>query len=166
MTLNAATALSDEARALVGDILNRALADEFALSLAARDYHWHVSGPRFRNLYELFNEQYRELDRWIECIGERARALGVTAQTGWNDLIRAPRISPARGVDLNAACMIAELIGLHDQVAERLRTDANACAERYADATTAELLSGLVEYHESIAWMMGELLEDHALASA
>jgi starvation-inducible DNA-binding protein len=166
MTLHSATALSEEARARVGDILNHALADEFALSMAARDYHWHVTGPRSRNLYELFNEQYHELDRWIGRLGERARVLGIVAQTGWSDLIRAPRISPARGRDLSAACMMAELISLHDQTAERLRADAAACAERHGDAASAELLHGLIEYHESIAWMLGELLEDQALARA
>lgn len=166
MTLNSATALSDEARVRVGEILNHALADEFALSMAARDYHWHVTGPQSRNLYELFNEQYHELDRWIGRIGERARALGIAARTGWSDLIRAPRISPARGVDLSAACMMAELVHLHDQTAERLRADATACAERHGDPISAELLNGLIEYHESIAWMLGELLEDETLARA
>lgn len=151
---------------MVGDILNHALADEFALSSAARDYRWHVSGPQFRSLEAVFDEQYRELDRWIEKIGERARVLGVAARTGWSDLIQTPRIAPARGADLNAACMIAELIGLHDQMAERLKADAELCAQQYSDAATAGLLGGLVEYHETIAWMLGELLEDRAVAQA
>lgn len=158
--------LSDAARAEVGEILNLTLADEFALSSAARDYHWNVTGPQFRSLNELFDEQYRELDRWVERIGERARSLGITARTGWSELIRAPRICPARGADLSATCMMGELINLHDRVAEQLRADVKACNDRCRDFATAQLLQHLVEYHETAAWVLGELMENHEMAHA
>lgn len=163
MSPTTVTALSAEARERVGELLNRALAEEFALAAAARDYHWNVSGPQFRSLYETFDQQYHELDCWIEKIGERARAVGVTPRTSWSELVAAPRLRPARGADLNGACMLAELIALHDQVADWLRS-----AQVYpaADAVTAELFSSLLEYHETAAWMLGELLEDRELAQA
>jgi starvation-inducible DNA-binding protein len=166
MPLHSVTALSDEARARVGDILNHALADEFALLMAARDSLRHVTDIQSRDLYELCSEQYRQLDRCIGQIGERARALGIAAQTGGRGPNRASRISPASGVDLSAACMMAELINLHDQMAERLRADAGTCAQCHGDPISAELLNGLIECHESIAWMLGELLEDQALVRA
>lgn len=152
--------MSCDGRAELGELLNRALAEEFALSAAARDYHWHVSGPQFRSLNEVFDRQYRELDGWIGRLGERARAVGVVPRTSWNELISAPQIRPARGADLNAACMLAELIALHDQVAGELR----ALAPRCPDPATRELVTELIEYHETAAWMLGELLEDRELA--
>ncbi|HYP17683.1 MAG TPA: ferritin-like domain-containing protein, partial [Opitutus sp.] len=94
--------LSPEAREQVGSILNHALADEFALSAATRDYHWNVTGPHFRSLHELFDEQYHQIDALIEKLGERARVIGVVAQTGWTELINAPRFTPSRGADLSA----------------------------------------------------------------
>jgi starvation-inducible DNA-binding protein len=158
--------LSDEARECVGGILNHALADEFALSSATRDYHWNVSGPNFRSLNELFDGQYRDLDRWIERIVERARALGVTALSGWTELINAPRFTPRRGADLTASTMLAVLIELHDLMARQLDGDATQCAAECGDNVTSELLRELVEYHETTAWVLGELLEDCEFAQA
>lgn len=158
--------LSEEARECVGKILNQTLADEFALSSATRDYHWNVSGPQHRNLYELFDEQYHALDAWIEKIAERARMLGVTALTGWAELIKAPRFTPPRGADLNTGTMMAALIDLHDFMTRELGADAGRCEADCGDPLTAELLRALVEYHETTAWMLGELLEDRQLAEA
>lgn len=166
MSPHTATALSDAAREQLGEILHRALADESALASVARDFHWNVTGPHFRNLTELFDEQYRELDRWIEKLGDRARSLGVALHTAGGELLQGARISPVAGAGLNAACMLAELISLHDRVASQLRADVDSCANRHGDAATAELLSGLIEYHETAAWILGELLEDRELAEA
>lgn len=157
---------SPETRACVGKILNQTLADEFALSSATRDYHWNVTGRNQRSLQELFDAQYHELDAWIEKLGARARAIGVTAETGWTELIRAPRFTPARGADLNAGTMMAALIELHDQMSHQLAIDAETCASPTVDPVTAELLRALLEYHETTAWMLGELLEDRELAEA
>lgn len=158
--------VSETARERLGEILNHALADEFALSAAARDYHWNVTGPHYRSLQEFFDEQYRQIDAWIEKIGERARALGVVARAGWAELIKAPRFTPARGADLTAPCMMTTLATLHEHMAERLREDCAACADEGGDAVTAELLRELIEFHETAAWMLGELLEDRELARA
>ncbi|ACB73916.1 Dps family protein [Opitutus terrae] len=156
------TVLTDEARTRVGELLNHALAEESALSVAARDYHWHVSGPQFRSLHEVFDQQHRELDGWVERLGERARGLGVAPRASWNELLAATQLRPARGADLNASCMLAEMIGMHDHVADWLRSKLASDT----DAATAELLHELVEYHETAAWMLGELIENHELAQA
>ena len=150
----------------VGQVLNHALADEFALALAARDYQWNVAGPQFRNLHELFGEQYHALDRWIERIVERARMLGVPVCTGWSELIRAPRFAPTRGADLTATAMMEQLIELHSVMAQQLTADADVCATKCGDAFTAEMLRELAEYHETTGWMLGELRSDRELAEA
>ncbi len=166
MYYNVNNELSAEARECVGSILNHALADEFALSAATRDYHWNVTGPHFRNLHELFDEQYHQIDDWIEKLGERARVLGVVTHTGWTDLIQAPRFTPTRGVDLSARSMLSVLRQLHDRMADRLRRDAEACAVDCGDPVTATLLRELVEYHETTSWVLGELLHDRERAQA
>ena len=165
MYLNVNNELSAGAREHVGTILSHALADEFALSAATRDYHWNVTGPQFHSLHELFDEQYHEIDAWMEKLGERARVIGVAAQSGWTELIKAPRFTPVRGADLSARSMMSALAGLHDRMSACLRADARACAGTFGDSVTAELLNELAEYHESISWMLGELLQDRAQAS-
>jgi starvation-inducible DNA-binding protein len=164
MHQNAPISLSPEVRERVGSILNHALADEFALSSAARDYHWNVTGPQSRSLNELFNQQYHQIDQWIEKIADRARTIGITAQSGWSELIKAPRFTPPAGAELDAHHMIVALAGLHESMAERLRQDADVCRAIDGDAPTAELLTELLEYHDTMAWMLRELLEDRALA--
>ncbi|HWA87679.1 MAG TPA: DNA starvation/stationary phase protection protein [Opitutus sp.] len=155
-----------ETRAGVGQILNHVLADEFALSAATRDYHWNVTGPQFRCLQELFDEQYRQLDRWSERIGERVRALGVAAKTGWRELVQARRFRPAPGAGLSADQMMAALIALHEYLAQHLQRDKDECAEQFGDGATAELLAELAEYHDTTAWMLGELMTDRERAEA
>jgi starvation-inducible DNA-binding protein len=166
MYLNAPTSLPAAVREQVGSVLNHALADEFALSAAARDYHWNVTGPQSRSLTELFDQQYHQVDQWIEKIADRARMIGIVAQTGWSELIQAPRIAPQCGADLDARAMMVALAALHECMVERLQSDADICANEYGDSVTAELLHELVEYHETSAWMLGELLEDPELAEA
>jgi starvation-inducible DNA-binding protein len=158
-----ANQLTPDAREQTAEILHRALADEFALSAATRDYHWNVSGPQFRSLSELFGDQYRQLDQWIEKLGDRARLFGATAHTSWTDLISSARFMPARGVDLNVAGMMSGLMGLHDRMVGRLRADARICSSVCQDLATSELLKALAEFHETTAWMLGELLEDREL---
>jgi starvation-inducible DNA-binding protein len=160
------TTLTPEARDQVGSILNHALADEFALSSAARDYHWNVSGPHFRSLNEIFDEQYHQLDEWIERIAERAHSLGIAAQTGWAELIKAPRFTPAPGATLSAAGMMEALVTMHECMAERLHEDAATCAENVGEVLTSNFLNELIEYHETAAWMLGELLADRERAQA
>lgn len=166
MYINVNNELSVGSRERVGVILNHALADEFALSAATRDYHWNVTGPHFRSLHELFDEQYHQLDDWLEKLGERARVLGVGAQTGWTDLIHAPSFTPVRGTDLNARSMLSVLAELHNRLAAELRRAARDCADECGDPVTAELLDELVEYHDTTAWVLGELLQDRERAQA
>lgn len=166
MYVNAPTTLPADVRERVGSILNHALADEFALSAAARDYHWNVTGPQSRSLNELFDQQYHQVDQWIEKIADRARTLGVIAQTGWSQLIRAPRFAPRPGADLSARAMMVSLASLHDRMAGQLRNDSAACAGECGDPATAELLDELIEFHETSSWMLGELVDDTELAEA
>ena len=157
---------SPEARPEIGGILNHVLADEFALSAATRDYHWNVTGPHFRNLRELFDEQYHQLDRWTERVVERARLLGVAAHTGWRDLVKLRRFRPAPGAGLSAGRMMTALIELHEYIGRELQREIERCVAQFGDAGTAELLGELAEYHETTAWLLGELLDDRERAQA
>ncbi|HVU25482.1 MAG TPA: DNA starvation/stationary phase protection protein [Opitutus sp.] len=150
----------------MGRILNHLLADEFALSATTRDYHWNVSGPQSRSLQELFDEQHRQLDRWSERIGERVRALGLAAKTGWRELVQARRFRPAPGAGLSADEMMAALVALHEYLAAHLQRDTDECAGSFGDPVTAGLLAELAEYHETTAWMLGELRNDRERVEA
>ncbi len=151
--------LNDVARLEVGQILNLLLADEFVLYATTRDYHWNVTGPEFRSLHQQFEEQYDQIAGWIDDVAERARAIGVGARGNFADLAKAARSSADPGIDLPAEHMLAELLALHEEMVVQLRSDSEACLERYKDAGTADFLTGLMEKHEKAAWMLRAQLE-------
>jgi starvation-inducible DNA-binding protein len=151
--------LNDEARLEVGQILNLILADEFVLYVTTRDYHWNVTGPDFRSLHLEFETQYEQLAKWIDDVAERARSIGVGARGNLADLVKSARSSADPGVDLPGEHMLSELLALHEELIVQLRTDSDACIERFGDAGTADFLTGLMERHEKAAWMLRAQLE-------
>ena len=159
-------ALDEEVRRPVTLLLDHVLADEFALSTATRDYHWTITGPHFRSLYELFDEQYRELDQWMEKIVDRARSTGLTVRTGWKALTESPHFEPVGGATLTPRNMLSALIGLHEDMAERLRSNPDSEHALGLLPGLSGLLEELQEYHETTAWLLSELLQDRELAQA
>jgi starvation-inducible DNA-binding protein len=153
--------LADKSRTKVGHLLNQVLADEFRLTAATKDYHWNVTGSNFHGLHILLDEQYHEIDVQIDAVAERARAIGVRANGSWEELTHAARLRAVSGAGLKGLRMIAELLDLHERMIVHLRQDIDACAETYDDAGTADFLTGLMEFHETKAWMLRALTESH-----
>jgi starvation-inducible DNA-binding protein len=151
--------LDDESRLEVGRMLNLLLADEYILYSATRDYHWNVTGPEFQSLHLQFETQYEQLAQWIDDVAERARSIGVGARGNWAELTKAARSSADPGVDLSDEHMLSELLALHEEMIVRLRTDSGTCANRFKDGGTADFLTGLMERHEKVAWMLRSQLE-------
>jgi starvation-inducible DNA-binding protein len=151
--------LNDEARLEIGQMLNLILADEYVLYATTRDYHWNVTGPEFLSLHKQFEAQYEQAAVWIDDVAERARAIGVGARGNWGDLTKAARSSADPGIGISAEHMLSELLALHEEMIVQLRTDSEACLERFKDAGTADFLTGLMEQHEKAAWMLRSQLE-------
>ncbi len=140
-------------------MLNLILADEYVLYTTTRDYHWNVTGPGFLSLHQQFEAQYTLIAEWIDQVAERARAIGVGARGNWANLTAAARTSANPGIDLPAEQMFSELLSLHEGLVGQLRTDSQACLERFNDTGTADFLTGLMEEHEKLAWMLRAELE-------
>jgi starvation-inducible DNA-binding protein len=151
--------LNEEDRLEVGEMLNLLLADESVLAATARDYHWNVTGQEFYSLHELFDAQYHQAAGWVDEIAERARAIGVGARGNWSDLAKAARCSSDPGINLPAEHMLGELLALHEEMIIQLRSDGDACLDRFKDAGTADFLTGLMGQHEKAAWMLRAQLE-------
>jgi starvation-inducible DNA-binding protein len=135
--------LSKEQRAGVVKILNAMLSDEYLLYTKTRNYHWNVTGPQFHDLHKFFEEQYTELNEIVDEVAERARTLA-----GWY-----PKSSE----------MIANLLADHEAIIRQLRSDLETCADKYHDIGTSDFLTGLMEQHEKMAWMLRAFLEDESV---
>jgi len=151
--------LNEKSRQGVVEILNTLLTDEFVLATKTRNCHWNVTGPHFHDLHKFFDAQYEELDAILDDVAERARALGGHAVGTLAEFLELARLKEQLGQYPNAQEMIAELRDDHETVICQLRGDVEQCATQLGDAGTADFLTGLMEQHEKMAWMLRAVLE-------
>lgn len=142
------TGITGKARESLAKILDHVLQDECSLLATTRDYRWNVTGPNLYSLHRLFDEQRRQLDFWLQRVMERTKLIGLGKAIPARMLARAEEAK--RGAGLPARTMIGDLLRQHEGLAHRLRDD----LEHLRDPVTADLLQGLVEFHETTAWML------------
>lgn len=146
--------LQDKTRYEVCRILNTLLADEFVLSTRTKNYHWNVTGPHFPELHALFGEQYRKLDGFVDRIAERVRALGGNPPGTLVGFLRYTRLSEHPKVHLSAEEMVDGLLEDHELLVRDLREDLERHPELRLDVGTTDFLTGILQEHETTAWML------------
>ena len=151
--------ISDKNRKESAEILNRLLSNEYVLYTKTRNYHWNVTAPDFSELHKFFEAQYEELDEIIDEVAERARALGVHSAATLKEFLEEASLKESPGDYPNAARMIANLLRDHETVIQHLRADLRICDERLGDMGTSDFLTGLMEQHEKMAWMLRSYLK-------
>ena len=156
--------ISEGDRNEIAGALSGLLADTFTLYLKTHNFHWNVTGPMFRTLHLMFEEQYNELWTAGDLLAERVRALGVFAPATYKEFTRLTSIKDEDGVPA-ATEMIRQLVEGHETTARTARK-AFTIAEKAADAPTADLLTERMQVHEKTAWMLRSLLAEEGTAAA
>ena len=133
--------------------LNGALADTLALYLKTKNFHWHVAGPRFRDLHLLFDEHAIELRDQIDDIGERVRKLGEVTLTSIGSVARATQVKDQDSTDLDAEAMVKELHADNVAMIKRLK-GMKPLAEEAGDNATDGLLDDWTDMAEQRAWFL------------
>lgn len=149
----------DKGRDAVVATLNALLADEAVLYTKTRNYHWNVRGMQFNDLHRFFDGQYGELNEIVDEVAERARALGGTAIGTLAEFQKQSRLKEKPGDVPDAAGMIRNLLADHESIIRTLRGDLQSALETHGDAGTSDFLTGLMEKHEKMAWMLRAFLE-------
>jgi len=157
--------LSDEQRQGVIELLNHDLSDAYLLLIKTKKYHWDVVGPQFRTLHQLWDEQYETLSESIDAMAERVRALGGYPVGTAAGFLKYASISEHEGEIPTATEMVANLVNDHEQIIRNLREHVDQCSENFHDEGTADFLTGLMEGHEEMAWMLRSFIEGQALKS-
>ncbi|HEY7254036.1 MAG TPA: DNA starvation/stationary phase protection protein [Methylomirabilota bacterium] len=152
MTFN--IGLSESNRDSVVRILNNLLADEYVLYTKTRNYHWNVVGPQFNDLHKFFQEQYEALDEMVDEVAERARSLGGKAYGTLAEFSQHSRLKEQPGKQPAAVTMVGNLQADHEAMVRTLRADLETVMEKHNDAGTNDFLTGLMEKHEKMAWML------------
>ncbi|PPS39099.1 Dps family protein [Chroococcidiopsis sp. TS-821] len=155
--------LSDEQRAGVVKLLNRDLADAYLVLIKTKKFHWDVVGPQFRSLHEIWEEQYTALTENIDSIAERVRALGGFPVGTAKGFLENSTIQEQEDNIPLATEMVAQLVDDHEQIIRNLREHVDQCSEEFHDEGTADFLTGLMEQHEEMAWMLRSFIEGEAL---
>jgi starvation-inducible DNA-binding protein len=156
--------LSEEQRNGVCELLNKDLADTNLLLIKTKKYHWDVTGPEFRSLHELWEEQYEILTESIDSTAERVRQLGNFPVGTAEGFIRFSSIKEHTGDVPTAHQMVANLADDHEQIIRNLREHIDACSEDFHDEGTADFLTGVMEQHEEMAWMLRSFIEGYSIS--
>jgi starvation-inducible DNA-binding protein len=149
------TDLSAKATKDLAGMLNALLADVFALYLKTKNFHWHVSGPHFRDLHLLFDEQAGELLAMTDPIAERVRKVGGTTLRSIGHIAREQRVSDNDAAYVEPLDMLAELQEDNQTLARRMR-EAHGVCEEHEDIATASLLEVWVDQAEQRKWFLFE----------
>jgi starvation-inducible DNA-binding protein len=162
-SVNTNIGLTDEQRDGVVSILNTLLADAYLMYTKTRNYHWNVVGPQFNDLHKFFEVQYEALNDIVDEVAERARSLGGNATGTLVEFLKQTRLQEAAGEYPEASEMIAHLLADHETTIRNLRMALVTCADTYHDVGTSDFLTGLMERHEKMAWMLRSFIETKRL---
>ena len=157
--------LTEEQRHGVIELLNRDLADQYLLIIKTKKYHWDVVGPQFRTLHTLWEEQYNTLTINLDATAERIRALGGYPLGTAAGFVQYSTIKEHPNDLPSANEMVSRLVQDHEQIIRNLRNDIDKCGDEFHDEGTADFLTGLMEQHEEMAWMLRSFIEGEELQS-
>ena len=138
----------------VSKALNSLLADEFVLYTKTRNAHWNVEGPDFHTMHLYFEAQYNELDDIMDSVAERIRSLGHYAPATLKSFLELTHLTEQLREKNDSAGFIKELLGDHESIIVYLRGLITPLVDKFHDLGTSDYLTGLMETHEKMAWML------------
>lgn len=148
----------DNSKTALVDGLNGLLADHFALYLKTKNFHWHVKGPRFRDLHLLFDEQAMEIQAQIDAIAERVRKNGASTLTSIGSVAAKTQIADQDNTELSAEDMVRELRDDNAKLVERLK-ELKELAEKAGDNATDGMLDDWTDLAEKRVWFLNSALQ-------
>src|SRR5678809_557708 len=149
------TDLSPNAVRDISGALNALLADVFALYLKTKNFHWHLSGPHFRDYHLMFDEQTEQLFAMTDPVAERVRKVGGTTLRSIGEISRLQRVADNDAEYVEPEDMLAELCEDNKTLAARLREAHDVCDE-HRDLATASLIEVWIDEGERRTWFLFE----------
>jgi starvation-inducible DNA-binding protein len=149
------TDLGDNARRDITGALNALLADVFALYMKTKNFHWHVSGPHFRDYHLLLDDQSDQIYAMVDPIAERARKLGGNALRSIGQVKKLQRVLDNDADYVEPQDMLAELREDNKQLCKHMRILHEVCDE-HNDVATASLLENWIDETEQRTWFLFE----------
>jgi starvation-inducible DNA-binding protein len=146
--------ITEESRKAVAIELQKLLADEFLLYTKTRNAHWNVEGPDFHSMHLFFESQYQQLEEIVDSVAERIRSLGHYALGTLKGFLDNTHLTESSRSTNDSKGFIAELLEDHDSIIEFIRANIDPFASKYEDYGSSDFITGLMESHEKLAWML------------
>ena len=153
--LDTPTDLSEAAVREISAALNALLADTFALYVKTKNFHWHVTGPHFRDYHLLLDEQAGQIENSIDILAERARKVGGTTIRSVGHIAKLQRIKDNDADFVGPRDMLLELMDDNKSQIKNMR-NAHKLTEDHEDAATASLLEIFIDETEKRCWFLFE----------
>jgi starvation-inducible DNA-binding protein len=139
----------------IAGAMNAILADVFALYVKTKNFHWHMSGPHFRDYHLLLDEHGDQLFAMTDPIAERVRKIGGPTLKSIGHIARTQRVADNDAEYVEPLDMLAELAEDNKTLAARLRETHNVCDE-HRDVATASLIEVWIDEAERRTWFLFE----------
>lgn len=157
-TARPAAGLDPQGVAAISGALNALLADFFAIYVKTKNFHWHISGPHFRDYHLLLDEQSAQILAATDPIAERVRKIGATTLHSIGHIARMQRLEDNDNEAVSARDMVAELLSDNQSLLASLR-DAHTICDEHRDVATASLIENWIDEAEQRIWFLTETLE-------
>lgn len=151
--------LSPDGIAEIAKALNALLADVFVLYLKTKNFHWHMTGPNFRDYHLLLDEHGDQLFAMTDDIAERSRKLGATTLHSISDITKHQRLKDNNQEKVAPQDMLSELCRDNAQLTSFMRETHEICDE-HKDVATASLLENWIDESERRTWFLAEILNN------
>jgi len=146
--------ITEENKNAVAAQLVKLLADEFVLYTKTRNAHWNVEGTDFHAMHLFFESQYQQLDAVVDSVAERIRKIGHYAPATLTQFLKLTHLTEATANKNDSTGFLRELLEDHESIITFIRGNINPFASEYHDAGTSDFVTGLLETHEEMAWML------------
>ena len=153
--LDTPTDLSTDAVSEISKHLNAILATTFAIYLKTKNFHWHVSGPHFRDYHLLLDEQGEQIFNSTDDIAERVRKIGGTTLRSIGQISKLQGIEDNDESFVSPADMLRELMSDNKKLIEAMRGCHEVC-DKYGDVATASILENFIDQAERRVWFLFE----------
>jgi starvation-inducible DNA-binding protein len=134
--------------------LAKLLADEFVLYTKTRNAHWNVEGTDFHSMHLFFETQFDQLDEIMDSVAERIRSIGHYAPATLKSFLSLTHLTEYSEAKNDSLGFIKELLADHEIIIEFIRGNINPFANEFHDLGTSDFITGLMENHEKMAWML------------
>jgi starvation-inducible DNA-binding protein len=158
--LRTPTDLADDAVEELSAALRHLLADVFALYVKTKGFHWHMSGPHFRDYHLLLDEQAEQIFAMTDDIAERVRKIGGVALRSIGDISRHQSLEDNDEAFVGPRAMLEELLADNQHLMRSMRSVHELC-DRHRDVASASLIENWIDQAERRTWFLFEAIQGH-----